>query len=652
MAGPSVRLPRDTTLCPGATLLLNANAGDASRIWQDGSTGPQLLVSTAGTYWVRLTDEHTCVASDTIHVAYRDLGGFDLGPDTALCSGQALTLHAQLPGGTTRWSTGASGPSLLVAAAGTYTATIRIGACSVSDTITIRMITTPTVDLGADHALCEGDQWPLSAPPTTGASYLWEDGSSTRQRTVQSAGIYWVHVTVDGCAASDTIHIEGVPRPSFSLGADTALCPGDTRSIDLTATGATYLWNDGSAAATRTLGPGNWSASVTVGGCTGTDTIVITEAPLPTLSLPADTVLCPGLTWTINVAQAGATYHWQDGSRNGSFIVDQAGSYAVTADLHGCTADAETHVTYLDPAQLDLGPDTALCPGGTLTLSSPFVGVNITWQDGSHDSQYQVQYPGVYRLLADANGCTAEDSIQVTVVPLVTPDLGTDQHLCDGQTLTLEVAPGNAAVHWSTGATTNSITVGTAGTYGVTLLLGGCSARDSIDVTFDPMITHVDLGDDAEICPGHPLELDASAVEGDYRWSTGETTPTITAALPGIYTVLVEGTCLQATDTVVVTMGDCLPFIFVPSAFTPNGDGTNDVFTPAVDGELMSYDLMILDRWGLPVFHSTQPGQPWDGTLNGARLPDDVYVWRLRYKALGSHGLQEERLLGSVTLLR
>ncbi|HEX2618292.1 MAG TPA: hypothetical protein VHL57_12165, partial [Flavobacteriales bacterium] len=505
---------------------------------------------------------------------------FDLGNDTTICSNAELVLTASLPGGSTTWSTGATGPTLTVSTAGDYTATIHVGACAVSDDIAVSVVPSPTIDLGADRTLCEGTELLLSAQPFAGASFLWDDGSTNIDRTVDGAGTYWARASANGCVASDTVVVTNVPVPSVALGADTALCPGDVRQVNVATPNATYLWNDGSTAAVRYLGPGSWNVAVTVSGCTTTDAIVITEKPAPVVELPADTVLCPGLSWTIDLSAPGTTYLWQDGSTSGSYNVSAAGNYAVTADLDGCTTQGSVNVTYLDPTALDLGPDTALCPGTTLMLASPFLGAGITWQDGSHDPTFTVHHEGIYRLLVDANGCTAEDSVHVTQVDLVVPDLGLDQRLCAGQLLTLSVSPGDASVLWSTGSDAHSITVDSAGTYAVTLFLEGCFASDEVAVVFDPMTTHIDLGDDLEMCPGHTVDLDASALAGSYRWNTGATDPVITVTMPGIYTVLVEGTCLHATDTVVIAAGECLPFVFVPNAFTPDGDGHNDLFAP------------------------------------------------------------------------
>ena len=112
------------------------------------------------------------------------------------------------------------------------------------------------------------------------------------------------------------------------------------------------------------------------------------------------------------------------------------------------------------------------------------------------------------------------------------------------------------------------------------------------------------------------------------------------------------GPCINALDTIIIGEGDCVPFVYVPNSFTPNGDGINELFTPVVTGNVMQYEFIIFDRWGEAIFTSVAPDQPWDGKLNGTPVQDGVYVWTLFYKSVNDEGVTQERLNGSVTLLR
>ncbi|MBX7128465.1 MAG: gliding motility-associated C-terminal domain-containing protein, partial [Flavobacteriales bacterium] len=436
------------------------------------------------------------------------------------------------------------------------------------------------------------------------------------------------------------------------LGPDTGICSGSVLQLNAMQPAGSYLWNDGNTSATVSASPGAWSVAVTVNGCTGTDGITIVALPSPLLELPDDTTLCDGATWLIDVDQSGASYQWMDGSSGPSYQVQQPGTYGVTVSLGACSATDDVVVDYIDASVITLGNDTTLCPGEQLVLVLDVAGIQLTWPDGGTDNTYTVSSAGTYTVQANAGGCLMSDVITVGYTPLPIPQLGDDRQLCEGDSLRLNVAAQNASVLWSDGSTNDSILVVGSATITVTLALDGCLASDQVNVVFMPVVDDLDLGPDATICLGDELVLDAGTPLATYSWNTGEGGPTITVTRPGIYHVVLTGPCINAADTVAITEGNCAPLVNVPNAFTPDGDGTNEVFAPVVSGTVRAWELRIFDRWGEELFNSNEPHKGWDGTFNGTPVQDGVYVWQLGYKAVSDDGVKQEKLTGSVTLLR
>src|SRR5690606_13383050 len=104
---------------------------------------------------------------------------------------------------------------------------------------------------------------------------------------------------------------------------------------------------------------------------------------------------------------------------------------------------------------------------------------------------------------------------------------------------------------------------------------------------------------------------------------------------PGTYTVAVTGArCVDATGTVVVVEGDCDPYVYVPNAFTPDGDGVNDVFRASIEGTLESFRMEIFNRWGELLHVAEDPDTGWDGRVDGRAVEDGVYVWAIHYRAV------------------
>ncbi len=650
LPSPVVDLGNDTTLCDQATIPLDAFNPGASYSWSTGSTASSIDVSSPALYSVTV-DLNGCTTSDDIDIAYVGALALNIGNDTTLCPGATFSLHASLPGGTTVWSTNVVAPTITVDEPDIYWATITVSGCAVSDSITVSEVPLPDLDLGGDAAVCDGNSvaFDITVP---GAAYLWEDGTTEPTRTIDEAGEHWARITLTGCMTADTFDLAIIPLPVVDLGPDTGLCDQSMLVLDATTPSATYHWSDDSEQPTLTVGAGDWNVQVTVNGCSSSDAIHVAALPTPVFELPHDTTLCNGSVWMIDAAQPGASYLWQDGSTASGFLVDQAGSYSATVSIATCSVQDAVQVSYFDGSLVDLGPDTVLCPGEQVTLTLDLPGVELIWPDQSTGTNYVVTSGGTYTVTANANGCETTDQILVSYVPLSQPDLGPDRTLCEGDSLTLAVQPGAASVVWSTGSENDSILSTATGDIAVTLMLDGCVSTDVVHVTFLPVVDDIDLGPDATICLGDELMLDATVQLANYAWNTGDDDARIQVTAPGVYHVVLSGPCINASDTIVIGEGNCAPFIYVPNGFTPNGDGINELFAPVTSGNLRSYSFLIFDRWGEAIFNSDEPGEPWDGQLNGTPVQDGVYVWVLIYKSLTDHGVKQERMTGSVTLLR
>jgi len=648
---PSITLGNDTTLCSGETLDLQVSSANATFEWQDGSSGNYFAVNAAGDYWVVATNAATCTDTASIHVAYLNASSFNLGADTAICEGTSLLLDAGLPGGNTQW-TGAvnsSTPMVTASTSGTFIATTTVSGCAFTDSISVTVFHLPAIDLGPDQDLCSGSTLQLTVNAN---SLLWDDGSSAGARTIDQPGTYWAMATNNGCSASDTVNVTGIPLPVVQLGPDTGLCASALLYLDATVLGGSYLWNDGSTLPARSVSAGTWSVEVSALGCSATDSIRIDPLPSPTLSLPADTTLCSGETWSINVTQPGSSYLWSTGSNSPSLLVNAPGTYGVTVDRDGCVAAANVDVAFVDLSNFSLGPDTVLCPGETLVLAVTVPGAMVAWQDGSTATQRTVSTAGTYEANIAVGGCTAQDDVHIGFTPLLEPDLGENRTLCAGDTALLLVSSGPAQVVWNNGTTGDALAVTSTGTYSVTLSLDGCVTSDAALITFLPVITQLDLGPDGRICPDNTLTLDATIPGASYIWNDGSHQSALVVDRPGVYHVTAQGPCILASDTVLITEGNCAPEVHIPNAFTPDGDDINDSFTPIVSDAVRSWSFSIFNRWGELIFTTDVPGVAWDGKVNGVEAPVGVYVWDVHYGTVTDAGVVQERLRGSVTLVR
>jgi hypothetical protein len=367
-----------------------------------------------------------------------------------------------------------------------------------------------------------------------GVSYEWNTGGTDSVLTVGTAGTYWV-IATNACGSEviDTFHVTAITVP-LNLGPDTTICSGVTQVLTPGITGATYLWQDGSAVTSYTVSTaGVYWVKATLSGCSKTDTVHIAYI-IPVANLGIDTGICKGDTVTLQAMQAGAAYLWQNGATAPVIDAWQQGVYWVRVTLDGCTKTDSVALTITD-MMVNIGNDTALCAGKTVTLNAGVAGAADIWQDGSTGSSFTVSAAGTYVVHVSLNGCIRSDTVVVSYKPNPTLDIGNDTSLCPGQTITLGSAIDGATYVWQDGKTTPLYVVSDSGRYIVQVTLNGCSTADTATVGYpDPGVTlnyH-----NKNICKGDQFSLIANSIPGStYQWQNGDTSRAIVVTDAGHY---------------------------------------------------------------------------------------------------------------------
>jgi gliding motility-associated-like protein len=480
--------PSDT-ICTGSTMnFTNNSVGAVDYVWNfgDGSQPdtnflPSHTYTTAGSYTVTLIaiDSLSCKTSDSTHiyVVVLDPPVVNIGNDTTICGPLNITLNAGNPGMNYLWSTGATTQTINVNTTGTYWVNVTNGQCSDRDTIFITGLSVPP--LGSDTNMCIGNSLTLNAG-NPGATYLWNTGATSQTISVSSSGTYYVEATAGACTLSDTVDVNFIPAPVVNLGNDTILCPGQTITLDAGNPGTTYLWNTGATTQTITISvPGNYWVISDNGSCTDADTISVSS--LAVTNLGNDTTLCMGNPLTLNAGNAGANYLWNTGATTQSISVSNSGTYYVTSSVGNCTQSDTVIVNFVPTPVVDLGNDSTLCPGQSFQLDAGNPGANYLWNNGQTTQSVTASGTGIYSVIVAYGSCAATDSILVHT--LTGENLGPDKNLCDLYSLNLDAGTLDGAhFFWSTGDTTQIISVSEPGSYVVSVLFGQCILTDTINV--------------------------------------------------------------------------------------------------------------------------------------------------------------------------
>ncbi|MBU0765877.1 MAG: hypothetical protein KJ607_13715, partial [Bacteroidetes bacterium] len=561
-SGPAPSISGNLSFCSGSSSTLDAGAGYSSYLWSTGSSAQTITVTTTGQYIVTVSDVNGCTGSDAVSVSVTGLPAADAGQDQNVCEGYSATLVAS--GGTSYlWSTGAANQSITVTppSTTTYYVTVTQNGCSASDSVTVTVSQSLTAEITATvPTVCTGQSTQLTA--SGGTSYYWNTGQTAQTITVTPLAptVYSVTVSdVSGCTGTDQIQID-VSDTLTVIVAPPTICTGESAVLTSSA-GDTYIWSTGDTIQSITVTPLSttvYYVTVTAGGCTGSTDVTVTVNDIPTANAGTDQQICSG-EQAILTASGGTSYLWNTGASTASVTVSPTTttSYNVTVTQNGCSATDDVTVTVAPTPVADAGEDQYLCEGETVTLTASG-GTSFLWSDSTTSQSITVAPTATtdYMVTVYNSGCSATDSVTVTVSSVPIADAGMDQDICSGAGATL-TASGGSSYYWSTQSTGASVTVSPSQTttYYVTVTESFCDAVDSVTVNVGAAVTPGITASPSVVCETQSSLLTASGGTS-YLWSTGATTDTITVTPPSttVYYVTVYDAECSATTNIMITV--------------------------------------------------------------------------------------------------
>jgi gliding motility-associated-like protein len=332
-----------------------------------------------------------------------------------------------------------------------------------------------------------------------------------------------------------------------------------------------------------------------------------------------------------------------------------------------CQAADSVTITVFNPPNIFIVPgNPAICEGGSVVLTAGGAAT-YTWQPAAGLSSTTgasvMAFPAsttIYSITGtDLQGCSDTLSFTLTVHTLPVLEVTADASvICRGASASLE-ASGAATYAWSPSAGLSQVTgpnvIASPGQTTLYEVQGtsaqGCTSYTTFLLTVIPPPV-VDLGPDRFFCTGDPLVLDAGwnpYVTG-YEWQDGSNRQTYAVTDAGYYAVTVTNEACEVMDD--VTLSACTE-LWIPNAFIPNNNGSNEYFEVKASTMLTSYQISIFNRWGQMVFESYDINDPWDGNTNGEPCPIGVYTYVIYYRGYGNLEYEKEnRRTGIVTLLR
>tara|TARA_R110000822_G_scaffold164491_1_gene304905 strand:- start:51106 stop:54042 length:2937 start_codon:yes stop_codon:yes gene_type:complete len=377
-----------------------------------------------------------------------------------------------------------------------------------------------------------------------------------------------------------------------------------------------------------------------------------------------DIDICSGSSYELE-SSVDSNILWSTGETTTKITVFTSGEYWVkSVNQSGCESINSDTVTInfapppIQPTVTVTGP-IEFCEGGRVELTSD-LSDNIIWSTGETSQTISVSQSGIYTVWQKSEIC--EDGIpsreiEVIVNPIpeqpIIEVMGATQ-FCEGGSVNLSTtATGN--ISWSNGSTNPTLEVTESGMYTLYVENNGCISQmsDPINIKVDENFSFKMISDTV-VCEGiEQLEImpELESNNIDYLWSDGSSLPSLIVDSAGIYWLEVSnGTCEKPRVYIEVTEA-CYPKIFLPNAFSPNGDGVNDTFE-IMGSRVLLFELSIFNRWGNQVYHTKALDSFWDGTVSGKPVSSGTYSYNVVYSGEINGQILQFTQTGTVALIR
>lgn len=417
--------------------------------------------------------------------------------------------------------------------------------------------------------------------PASFNGYLWSPGGeTTATKNITAAGVYKLTVTnASGCQSLDSINVTAAitTPPVITANRPITFCSGD--SVVLSSNQASgNTWSTGATTKSITVKlAGNYTVSYNDGSGCGilTSSVVsVTVNALPVVSISGILAICPGSSTTLNAGTGFASYLWSNGLTTYSINVTSSGTYRVAVkNANGCTATASVNTTISPvPAPVITG-NIQFCPGANTTLDAGANYSSYQWSTGAITRTIVVNTAATFSVtVTNASGCSGAASVGTSLLYIAPPSIVGGANLCPGGNITETISPAYAAYLWSNGATTPSINITSANTYGVTVTAAnGCTSTVSkiIQQVAAPQPV---ISGTLSFCGGSSTTLSAGTGYNSYLWSDASTSNAILVTTAGTYSVTVTDVngCTGAASATTTTQGS-VPV--TPSLITGNTGG-------------------------------------------------------------------------------
>lgn len=672
---------------------------------QDSATAIGLA---AGIYTIYATDINNCTDSNNFTITITIPLSLSFNLISPTCPGECNGLAAATAIGgnspyTYLWEAGQNSPIATNLCWDTMNVSVTdINGCVFTDSTIILQAQPILMSITSVNSNCGQPDGSATVSNLSGGGnpgtyfYLWDtlaNNQTSSTATGLTDGVYFVTVTSGLCDTVVSATVGFNAPPTATATGDSTRCFGECNGTGIIiATGGpapgtySYLWDDGEITPTATgLCMGTHSVTATDStGCSATATVLIAQPNLliALIAGDGDTSICNSGTVTMNSSATGGTipynFLWSNGWNNSGPNSDNpidSTCYDVTVtDVNGCDTISSLYCAGIfPPIDVSSVSSDTICEGNSITIGAVAAGghpdstIIYTWNTGEIDDTITVTpltypLPDFYTVTA-SDGCSPDDSTIVTINHFITPAVSFTSDTTSGcMPLTINFENTTDSIiscQWNLGDGNSSTSFNPTnifqdtGSYNITLMVissdtcpGDTTLYNYIRVNPLPQ---ADAGNDTTVYQESTIQLTATGGL-EYLWDTGENMQTISVTPPQTTTYLVTVTdatgCVSFGDVTVTV--DFKYVIFVPTMFSPNNDGNNDMLYVRGLG-ITNFNLKVYNRWGERVFETTDKTMGWDGKYKGNELNTGVFVYLLQGNMDNGEVMKKS---GNITLVK
>ena len=506
--------------------------------WNTGDDSARIEVASSGVYAVTTTDRN-CENIDSFYLEFSPPLG--LSTDTSICLGDELSVSIPKEYNVLQWSNDSTSQEQSFSDTGIFWVSYEKSGCRFRDSFTVGNISQGDIQINGSNIICEGQTTILKTEVSNGGpndQVIWSNGVRADSIEIQNSGVFSVLLNSNQpCfyTAADTVMVELVE--DISQNKDIAVCDGDEAVLTGPPGAEEIEWfNDSKDTSISVSNSGQYFVNYTIDGCPMTDSfnVFIVDSTRYNFSLDGDSVICDEESVELRVdgllgSEGVFDIEWSTGDSSNQITVSDSGLYQVRVTQSApCPFEFEDEIALRQILPIDTIPDQKFCEGDSFSLNVPDYVDSVVWSDNSTSRERVLVESGIYGFEYQVEACVFGEEFELQFAEIPELFISADSIICNNESLELRVVGFSGRedlfdIEWSTGDSSNQITVSDSGLYQVRVTQSEPCLFEFEDEIGIQRVLPIDTIPDQKICEGDSFSLNVPDYVDSVVWNDNST---------------------------------------------------------------------------------------------------------------------------------